>query len=260
MSSHSASDWPGEPPDFLCDWSPAGTGAAAVRVGGELDSITAPQLQQVLDEALDHAQLILVNLREVSFVDSTGLRLLLDATRRSREGHWRLVLVGASAPLERLFALTATRSFVHALPAPPRTAATAVPAADGGIDPLSNPVNARIITARVMDIDDRALWAHSTDGAIRRVWAPTADRSRLPAGAKVEVYLDHRGTINGWWLTGSRLAINQRHLDTVDDEPETAPALACQGLCELLWQAPAAAHVLDHEERCLTCAGALALV
>ena len=112
-----------------------------------------------------------------------------------------------------------------------------------------------------MDIDDRALWAHSPDGTIRRAWAPhVSDGSLAAPGTQVEIYLDQHGAVNGWWHTSSRLAINQRHLDAIDGEPETATgALVCQGLCGLFWQAPAAAQVIDHHERCLTCAGHLVL-
>ncbi|MDA0184384.1 STAS domain-containing protein [Solirubrobacter phytolaccae] len=235
--------------------------AAAVRVTGDLDSVTAPQVWGVLDEALEHARLVVINLREVLFVDSSGLRLLLEATRRTRESGARLVLIGAQKGVERLFALTATRALVDAIPVASAAAdGTSAPMTNGGIDPLDNPVNARVVMARVMDIHERALWAHSPDGAIRRAWAPASDGDRVPAGARVEIYLDHQGAVNGWWHTDSRVAVNQRHLTTTGTEQERARALACQGTCELLWQAPAAAQVLDHHERCLTCAGPLVLV
>jgi anti-anti-sigma factor len=278
MSSHSASDGPGEPTEFVCEWSAAGEDGAAVRVAGELDMVTAPQVAQVLQEALEHARLVVINLRALSFADSSGLHVLLDATRQAREGGSRLVLVGASAELERLFAVTGTRALVDILPgaavnsavhedavsmAPDtpaglRGAESASLESDSAVQPLKNPVNAGIITARVMDIPDRGLWMHSPDGSIRRAWAPAVARMRVPADARVEIYLDRRGAVNGWWHADSGLAVNQRQL-AAGAEPATAPALACQGPCGLLWTAPAAARLLDHDERCLTCAGALAL-
>ncbi|MDA0169525.1 anti-sigma factor antagonist [Solirubrobacter taibaiensis] len=233
--------------------------AAAVRVSGELNLVTAPQVVQVLDEALEHARLIMVNVRDLSFVDDSGLQVLVDATRRARTSGARLVLVGVSAELAQWFAVTGTRPLVDMLPGTPSAAGGREDAVARGFDPLLNPVNARIVAARVMDIPDRALWAHSLDGTIRCGWAPAAEDLRLPVGAPLEVYLDHQGAVNGWWHTASRVAVNQRHLTSIDAAPTTAAGLACQGACELIWQAPAAVHVLDHDERCLTCAGALVL-
>ncbi|MBE2320415.1 STAS domain-containing protein [Solirubrobacter sp. CPCC 204708] len=235
--------------------------AATVRAAGRLDSVTAPQLRLVLDAALQHARLVAINLREVSFVDSTGRRLLVDATRRAHKRGSRLVVMDASAEVERSFALAETRALLDVLPGALGSTPNVAREPIDGVDPLRNPVNARIVTARVMDTDARALWTHGADGTIRRAWAPDAfDGTLMPPGARVEIYLDQHGAVNGWWHTSSRLAINQRHLAAVDGGPEFATgALVCQGSCELLWQAPAAAQVLGHDERCLTCAGPLAL-
>ena len=81
----------------------------------------------------------------------------------------------------------------------------------------------------------------------------------MRAGTAIEVYLDHRGAIDGWRRPGTEPAINQRHLAPDGAEPVTATPLACQGPCGLVWQAPAAPQVIDHGEGCLTCAGALAV-
>jgi hypothetical protein len=112
--------------------------------------------------------------------------------------------------------------------------------------------------ARLVAVD-RRLWAHDPDGVIRREWAPASPRVQVPAGAKVEVSLDEQGAVNGWWHVDSGLAVNQRRLAPHAD-PVTAAGLARQGSCGVLWRASAAARLLDNEERCLTCAGALALV
>ncbi len=268
MSSHSGSEGPdGVSPAFGCVWSATGVDAAAVRLGGELDVITAPQVTLVLREALEHARLVVIDVHELSFVDSCGVHVFLDATRQARDAGARLVLVGASAELERVFVLTGTRGLVDMLAGAPAAKPvlqdavprTPSPVTDGRRDPLKNPVNAGIVTARVMDIADRALWTHSRDGSIRRAWAPAAAAVRVPAGTAVEVYLDRRGAINGWWHRDSGLAINQRRL-AADADPESAAGLACQGPCGLVWRAPAAAELLDHDEHCLTCAGDLALL
>jgi anti-anti-sigma factor len=281
MSFHIASDGPaGEPAPFACDWRPDGIAAASAQVAGELDTATAPQLEQTLLEALEQARLVVLDLRGLSFVDSSGLHVLLDATQHARRAGARLVLAGASAELERLVELTGTRALLDMLPGAPATGPVhedpvavmpqraldsrpgeSDPRADERrIQPFENPVNVLVVSARVMDVADRGLWSHGPDGTIRRAWAPASARSAVPAGTVIELYLDDRGAINGWWLPGSDVAINQRHLAAGDAEPLTAAALACQGPCGLVWQAPAAAKLTDHDERCLTCAGALALI
>lgn len=260
MSSRSAIDGPGgEPAAFACEWSPNGIEAASVRVAGELDLDSAPRLKQVLDEGLGRVRLVLVDVRELSFVDSSGLHVLLDAAQRARNGGSRLVLVGVSVALERLLDLTRTRALIDMLADAPagEPRAAGVSAAGDGVDPARNPVNAAVVAARVMDIRDRGLWAHAPDGTIWRAWAPASEAPRVPAGERIEIYVDQRGAINGWRHPSLGLAINQRRL-APGAEPATAEALACQGACGVLWRAPAAARLLEHGERCLTCAGALA--
>lgn len=48
-------------------------------VHGELDIATAPQLRTLLDRLRAHDHAVAVDLKEVTFMDSTGLATLLDA-------------------------------------------------------------------------------------------------------------------------------------------------------------------------------------
>ena len=50
---------------------------------------------------------ICIDLRELTFLDSTGLSRLVAARKRARRAGRRLVLVRGSAAVQRLFALTA---------------------------------------------------------------------------------------------------------------------------------------------------------
>jgi anti-anti-sigma factor len=47
-----------------------------------------------------------VDLRGLSFMDSSGLRELVDATRRARSEHRRVVLVRGSQPIDRILAIS----------------------------------------------------------------------------------------------------------------------------------------------------------
>lgn len=62
-------------------------GRAVLTVRGELDLATAPQLEQAVDEQLSGAGDLVLDLRELDFMDSTGLRIIITAhARASAEG------------------------------------------------------------------------------------------------------------------------------------------------------------------------------
>lgn len=73
---------------------------------GELDAYVAPLLQEAFRRAIDDASLVVVDLSEVQFMDSSALGALVGALRRSRErgGVLRVVLPRTTA--RRIFELT----------------------------------------------------------------------------------------------------------------------------------------------------------
>lgn len=78
----------------------------AVQVGGELDAYSAPALEQLLDAEPDGADLRL-DLSRVSFIDSTGIRVIVTVDNRLRDAGHRLVVVDPSPSVLRLLQLTA---------------------------------------------------------------------------------------------------------------------------------------------------------
>jgi anti-sigma B factor antagonist len=85
----------------------AAPGAVLVGLEGELDSGTAytfdAQLRRVEER---RPRLVILDLRGLRFVDSTGLARLLAASRRAARGDWRLVLVRGPNTIQRVLALT----------------------------------------------------------------------------------------------------------------------------------------------------------
>jgi anti-anti-sigma factor len=81
-----------------------------VRVRGELDVATAASLENLLLRPREPGDVIQLDLSELAFMDSTGLRVLLRAQQAAVRGGWEVVLTGASVPVQRLFDL----SGVHA--------------------------------------------------------------------------------------------------------------------------------------------------
>ena len=66
---------------------------ARVRVTGELDIATAPILEHTLRAAEQRAARIVLDLRELAFMDSCGVHVILDAAARMSADRGRLVLV-----------------------------------------------------------------------------------------------------------------------------------------------------------------------
>lgn len=85
-------------------------GTHRVAAAGELDIATVDQLQQALVavEGTD-AELIVLDLSGLSFIDSTGLRLVLDLNERCGGEADRLRVVAGSPAVERLLDIVGLR-------------------------------------------------------------------------------------------------------------------------------------------------------
>ena len=102
---------PFQPPvhdPFRCEVQPERE-RARVRPIGEIDMATVPVVEAHLRElrAARFKQLML-DLRAVSFLDSTGLRMILEWDAQSRADGFAFSLVAGPPNVQRLFDLTAT--------------------------------------------------------------------------------------------------------------------------------------------------------
>jgi anti-sigma B factor antagonist len=72
-------------------------GTSVLRVAGEIDIATAPKLRGCLAEVPDGSRVVVVDLSEVTFLDSTGLSVLVGGWKRFSsddvEAELRLVVV-----------------------------------------------------------------------------------------------------------------------------------------------------------------------
>lgn len=74
---------------------------------GHLDLETAGALSAQLDDLVRNgAVLVIVGLADVSFLDSSGLRVLVHGARRIEESGGRLLVDGASGAVARVLELT----------------------------------------------------------------------------------------------------------------------------------------------------------
>ncbi len=91
---------------FGCQLDESSEGVVRVVMTGELDLATAPDLKRALHRAHARGRLMVLDLRNVSFCDSTGLELIVRANQQAREEGRRLVIVRGPEQIQRLFALT----------------------------------------------------------------------------------------------------------------------------------------------------------
>lgn len=77
-----------------------------VSVAGELDQATVPRLRSELTVALDGDGGVIVNLRDCSFIDSTGLSLLVEAKRHLADGEREFAVCCPDDEVRRLLELT----------------------------------------------------------------------------------------------------------------------------------------------------------
>jgi anti-anti-sigma factor len=93
-----------------------------IALRGELDLAHAYSFDDDLRRIeAERPACVVIDLRELSFLDSCGLARLLAARRRARKLGHRLVLVRGSAAVQKLFALTAVDDafeMVSDVPAP----------------------------------------------------------------------------------------------------------------------------------------------
>jgi anti-sigma B factor antagonist len=88
----------------------ASGGCIVVKVGGEIDMASAPELRECLYQMIDAgSRRLLVDLRQVSLIDSTGLGVLVGAKRRLGEHGYDdgcIRLVGAHGLVLRALGLS----------------------------------------------------------------------------------------------------------------------------------------------------------
>jgi anti-sigma B factor antagonist len=83
-----------------------GERAARVLVTGELDLATAPKLDQALATALGDADEVVLDLSQVTFIDSTGLSTILAGLSTSQLSRRKLMISSMLGPQpRRLFEL-----------------------------------------------------------------------------------------------------------------------------------------------------------
>jgi anti-sigma B factor antagonist len=109
-----------------------GTGAVSIRLRGALDLAYAYKFDDVLRRAeRDATSCLILDLRELDFVDSAGMSRILAARRRARRADRRLVLVRGSSAVQRFLQFAALTEHFEYVAEP----ADALPVGAGGRRP-----------------------------------------------------------------------------------------------------------------------------
>lgn len=99
------------PPDLQLTEETLDARTHVIALRGELDVATVHQLGDALREAIEAGRTALVvDLLELTFLDSTGLMVLLNGLRSLVRNEGRLVLVCTNPTVLRLFDITGTSS------------------------------------------------------------------------------------------------------------------------------------------------------
>lgn len=87
-------------------------GAAVVKLAGEIDMGHSPAVHQALVEVLERrpARLV-IDLSDVSYMDSSGVGILVDALRRVRVSGGKLVLVAVAPRVRSVLQITKLDQF-----------------------------------------------------------------------------------------------------------------------------------------------------
>jgi anti-sigma B factor antagonist len=82
-------------------------GQTRVALVGELDIASAPSFEEGLAQVeADTPGVLVLDLRRVDFIDSTGLRAVIAADERARSAERRFVIIRGPAAVERVFNVT----------------------------------------------------------------------------------------------------------------------------------------------------------
>ena len=103
--------------------------APAIAVRGEVDIAAVPALELALDGAIRaSAGTLVLDLRELEFLDSSGLRLILRARALLAREDRALAIVCPPGPVRRLFTETGIADLLFLYASPEEAATALVPA------------------------------------------------------------------------------------------------------------------------------------
>lgn len=105
-------------PDFECEVVDSGDDAI-VRLRGELDLATTPEVEEVLRKLAAEKRQVTFDLRGLDFMDSTGLRLTIEINNLARQDDFHFVVVRGNKLIHRLFEMSGVEDHLTLVDEPP---------------------------------------------------------------------------------------------------------------------------------------------
>src|SRR5215213_6354087 len=95
------------PHEFAVEASAENERTMRVRVYGEVDLTTAPQVAEAVQTQMRSGHHVLLDLGHVEFIDSTGVVVVMEAIKDAQVNGWNFSVVGTlSPPVTRVFELS----------------------------------------------------------------------------------------------------------------------------------------------------------
>jgi anti-sigma B factor antagonist len=94
-------------------------GRVVVTLHGELDIDTATQLETALAQELGRDQPVVLDLRPLTFIDSSGMRALVTARRSADTGRRELTIVAPTGPPARVIEMLKLGDVLRLVERPP---------------------------------------------------------------------------------------------------------------------------------------------
>lgn len=96
------------PPSFICTWRLGGFGSLWVDLAGELDLSGCPELERTLEEAQILSSLVVLDMRELTFMDTAGALIVVEASINARRAGRGLIVARGPSQVDAVFILTGT--------------------------------------------------------------------------------------------------------------------------------------------------------
>ena len=86
---------------------------------GDLDLTAVPEAGEAIERAQAHNGTVAIDLRALRFIDSSGLRVILEAQRRAADASSRLLVAPGDGGVRRVFELSGVAALLELVDAPP---------------------------------------------------------------------------------------------------------------------------------------------
>ncbi|MEA2307459.1 MAG: anti-sigma factor antagonist [Solirubrobacteraceae bacterium] len=90
-------------------------GLSVIELAGVLELATVAALEAELDRLAEEGRSVVLDLRRVEFMDSSGLAVILRFGARAKDGPFDLVVVRGPRAVQRLFEMTGTDALLQML-------------------------------------------------------------------------------------------------------------------------------------------------